>query len=103
MLWTIRLDNRGEPTDVDVRRSAITSVAQLDYPGVQADADAGTLHPSIRLLPEIGTLRLERARERHAISLDIPDAEIVTGPTGTGRWNSGPSCRWRSTTRRSAC
>ncbi len=82
VLWTIRLDKRGEPTDVDVRRSVVRSVAQLDYPGVQADADAGTLHPAIGLLPEIGVLRLQRARERHAISLDIPDAEIVTGPDG---------------------
>ena len=29
---------------------------------MQLDADAGTLHPSIELLPEIGELRQERAR-----------------------------------------
>jgi exoribonuclease R len=84
VLWTIRLDARGEPVDVDVRRTCIGSVARLDYPDVQADADAGTLHPSIALLPEIGRLRLQRSRERHAISLDIPDAEIVRG--SDGKW-----------------
>jgi exoribonuclease R len=84
VLWTIRLDARGEPVEVDVRRTAISSVAQLSYPAVQADADAGTLHPSIALLPEIGLLRLERARGRHAISLDIPDSEIVR--TADGHW-----------------
>ncbi len=82
VLWTMRLDARGEPTEVDVRRAVVTSVAQLSYPAVQADADAAALHPSIALLPEIGRLRRERSRERHAISLDIPDAEIVRGPDG---------------------
>ena len=82
VLWTIRLDARGEPVEVDVRRTAVRSVAKLDYPQVQADADAGTLHPSIELLPEVGRLRLARARDRHAISLDIPDTEIVRGADG---------------------
>ncbi len=82
VLWSIRLDARAEPVDVDVQRVMITSVAKLDYPAVQADADAGTLHPSIALLPEIGRLRQERSRERHAITLNIPDAEIVRGPDG---------------------
>lgn len=82
VLWTIRLDAAGEPVEVDVRRTVITSTAQLDYPGVQQDTDAGRLHPAIELLPEIGRLRLALARERHAISLDIPDAEIVRGPDG---------------------
>jgi len=84
VLWTIRLDGRGEPVEVDVRRTVITSVAQLAYPSVQTDADSGTLHPSIELLPEIGRLRRQRSRERHAISLDIPDSEIVRRPDG--RW-----------------
>ncbi len=82
VLWTIRLDDRGEPTEVDVRRTVVTSVAQLTYPAAQIDADAGTLHPSIELLPEIGALRQQRSRERNAISLDIPDSEIVRRPDG---------------------
>ncbi len=82
VLWTIRLDGRGEPTEVDVRRTVVRSVAQLDYPAVQIDADAGSLHPSIALLPEIGRLRQERSRERNAISLDLPDSEIVRRPDG---------------------
>jgi exoribonuclease R len=82
VLWTIRLDGSGEPTEVDVRRTVVTSVAKLDYPAVQIDADAGTLHPSITLLPEIGRLRQQRSRERNAISLDLPDSEIVRRPDG---------------------
>ena len=60
----------------------IASVAQLDYPQCQRDMDAGTLHPSIALLPEIGELRQRLGRERHAISLDLPDSEIVRAPDG---------------------
>ena len=82
VLWTIRLDARGEPTAVGVRRTVVRSQAQLSYPAVQVDADASRLHPSIALLPEIGRLRRERSRDRHAITLDIPDAEIVRGPDG---------------------
>jgi len=82
VLWTIRLDADGEPVDVDVRRTRVRSVAKLAYPQVQADADAGTLHSSIGLLPEIGLLRQQRGRDRHAISLDLPDSVIVQGADG---------------------
>jgi len=80
VLWTISLDARGEPVEVDVRRTVVRSVAKLNYPDVQLAADNDDLHPSIALLPEVGRLRLERARDRHAISLDIPDTEIMPGP-----------------------
>ncbi|WP_029137242.1 RNB domain-containing ribonuclease [Nakamurella lactea] len=82
VLWTITLDASGAPTDVRLTRSMVRSVAQLDYPGAQADADAGRLHPSIALLPEVGKLRLAAARARHAISLDLPDVEVQRGPDG---------------------
>ncbi len=82
VVWTIVLDRTGEPAEVDVRRSAVKSVAQLDYPSAQVDADRGTLHPSIALLPEIGALRTDLGRRRGAINLDIPDTEVVRGPDG---------------------
>ncbi len=84
VLWTIDLDGAGEPVGVDLHRSLVRSRAQLDYAGVQADADGGRLHPSIALLPEIGKLRAEAARRRHAINLDLPDSEVV--PDGDGHW-----------------
>lgn len=88
VLWTIDLDQTGEPVAVDLRRTLVRSRAKLDYPGVQADSAAGRLHPSIALLPEIGTLRQRAARRRHAISLDLPDSEVVPdGSTGgTRHW-----------------
>lgn len=84
VLWTMDVDAQGEPVRVDIRRTVIRSRARLDYPSVQADADTGRLHPSIALLPQFGTLRLQAARRRHAIDLDLPDAEVV--PDGRGRW-----------------
>lgn len=84
VLWTIELDASGEPVHVDVRRSIVRSRARLDYPGAQAAANVGRLHPSIALLPQVGMLRLQAARRRHAIDLDLPDAEVVHD--GGGHW-----------------
>lgn len=57
MLWTIDLDAAGEPVMVDVRRAVVRSRARLDYAGVQADVEAGRLHPALAALPELGPLR----------------------------------------------
>ncbi len=84
VVWTIALNASGEAVRVDVRRATVESVAQLDYPSAQVDADRGRLHPSVALLPEIAELRRDLARRRGAISLDIPDTEVVLGPDG--RW-----------------
>ena len=81
-LWTIDLDATGEPLRVDLRRARVRSRAQLDYPSVQAQADAGTLPEAIALLPEIGRLLQERAAERGAIELGTPEQEVVRTPEG---------------------
>ena len=83
-LWRIELDAAGEPGVVTVERALVRSVARLDYLSVQADLDAGQMHPSIAALPEIGRLREAAARRRHAITLDLPDAEVVQD--GAGHW-----------------
>ena len=82
MLWTIDLGPDGEPLAVDLVRALVRSVARLDYAGVQRDLEAGSLHSSITLLPEIARLRQQAARRRHAITLDLPDAEVVRGSDG---------------------
>lgn len=82
VLWTITLDAAGAPTDVQLERALVRSVAQLDYPGAQADSVAGRLHASIALLPKVGELRMAAARQRHAITLDLPDAEVERGQDG---------------------
>lgn len=82
VLWTIDLGPDGEPVAVDLHRALVRSVARLDYAGVQRDLDNAQLHPSIELLPEIGRLRQQASRRRHAITLDLPDAEVTQESSG---------------------
>lgn len=82
VLWTIAIDDRGEVRASSVRRSLVRSTAQLDYRTVQAQAEVGDLHPSVALLPRVGRLRLQSARRRHAIDLNLPDPEVTRGDDG---------------------
>lgn len=82
VLWTIDLDAGGNPVEVDVDRALVRSVARLDYPGVAADVEAGTPHPSIALLPEIGRLRQAASAARHAITVNLADVEVIRGEDG---------------------
>ncbi|MGM1058898.1 RNB domain-containing ribonuclease [Saccharothrix sp. Mg75] len=84
VLWTFECGADGEPTGVRVRRAVVRSTAQFDYEGVQASFDAGTPHPSVEALPDFGRLRRERAVERGAVELQLPEQEIV--PNGDGDW-----------------
>ncbi|WP_080793962.1 ribonuclease catalytic domain-containing protein [Corynebacterium pacaense] len=79
VVWSIDLDAEGEIVDsaVLVRRAMVKSRARLDYDQAQADMDAGTLHPSIELLPEVGRLRRMSALRRRAINLNIPSQRVV--------------------------
>lgn len=81
-LWEIRLDAAGEVVAATVRRALVRSRARLDYAGVQADFDAGRVHPSIALLPTVGELRARWGREHGAIDLRLPAQEAVQGPDG---------------------
>lgn len=76
-LWTIDCDDKAEPRRFSVRRALVRSRARLDYPGVQADADAGRLHPSIAALPEFGRLRIEAGLARGAIELRLPAQSVI--------------------------
>ncbi len=97
VLWTMDLDETGRTRGVAVERVWVTSVARLDYPAVTADIAAGTVHPSIELLPDVGKLRQALARERHAITLDLPDVEV--SPTSDAPTGTAGGVRWRLTLR----
>lgn len=84
VLWTFDLDPAGEVTSFHLERALVHSVARLDYDGVHADYLAGTMHPSIELLPEVGQLREVSALRRHAINLRIPAQRVAT--TDDGRY-----------------
>lgn len=82
VLWRIDLDGAGETVAVDVRRAVVASRARLDYAGVQADIDAGRVHPAIAALPALGPLRRALAVQRGAIELELPEQEVVRTPGG---------------------
>jgi exoribonuclease R len=81
-LWTIDLDGDGEPVRVELRRARVRSRAQLDYPSVQAQAEAGDLPEALALLPTLGALLQRRAAERGAIELGTPDQGVEAAPDG---------------------
>jgi exoribonuclease R len=76
LLWTIRLDDTGEGTDVHVERARVRSRAKLDYEGVQKAVDEGTADEVLQLLREVGELRLQREAARGGISLPLPEQEV---------------------------
>ena len=82
VVWRIELDESARPLSCTVSRVTVRSVARLDYAGVQADSEAGRLHPSIASLPEFGRLRTAAAVARGAIELRLPEQEVV--PDGDG-------------------
>jgi VacB/RNase II family 3'-5' exoribonuclease len=77
LLWTIKVDETGEGTDVDVVRALVRSRAKLSYEAVQADLDAGRAPEVIGLLQEVGELRLAREASRGGVSLPLPEQELV--------------------------
>ncbi|WP_372727706.1 RNB domain-containing ribonuclease [Nocardioides sp.] len=76
LLWTIRVDETGEGTDVTVERALVRSRAKLDYETVQRAIDGGTAEESLVLLGEVGRLRLAREAARGGVSLPLPEQEI---------------------------
>lgn len=76
-LWTIDVDEHGTATNVEVKRAKVRSIAQLDYDGVQAGFDAGTPHPSIEPLADLGRLRRAVRVALGAIELALPEQEVI--------------------------
>jgi exoribonuclease R len=97
-LWTIDLDASGEPVSFRVERALVRSTEQFDYESVQAAVDAGTTHPSVALLPELGELRRAAAIRRGALELQLPEQDVervdggwrllLRGRTRVDAWNA---------------
>ncbi|GAB3763687.1 exoribonuclease R [Nocardioides ginsengisegetis] len=77
LLWTIRCDDTGEGTDVQVERALVRSTAKLDYESVQRSIDDGSASESLQLLAELGAKRLEREAARGGVSLPLPEQEVT--------------------------
>ncbi len=82
LLWTLRLDERGELQDVDLSRALVRSRAQLTYEQAQTEIDGGSPREVLRLLVEVGRRREELERERGGVSLQIPAQEIEVDAAG---------------------
>jgi exoribonuclease R len=76
-VWTIEVDATGATGAASVRRALVRSVARLDYEGVQASFDAGSPHPSIEPLADLGRRRLALRAALGAIELALPEQEVV--------------------------
>jgi exoribonuclease R len=75
-LWTVDVAADGALSNVSVRRAVVRSVAQLDYEGVQQSFDAGTPHPSLESLADLGRLRQKVRVDRGALELALPEQEV---------------------------
>jgi exoribonuclease R len=89
-VWDFRLDGAAEVTSATVRRARIRSRAKLSYKGAQAQLDASTAPPVLRLLKEVGLKRVELERARGGASLNMPDQEIVQLSDGGYRIDAAP-------------
>lgn len=76
LLWTIRVDDTGEGTDVTVERARVRSREKLDYAEAQRRIDDGSASESLQLLKTVGQLRLEREAARGGVSLPLPEQEV---------------------------
>ncbi|WP_327091957.1 RNB domain-containing ribonuclease [Nonomuraea sp. NBC_01738] len=98
-VWRIDLDAGGRTIGADVQRALVRSRERLDYDYVQAAVDTGTADGTLKLLAEIGELRLALERERGGVSLPTPEQEVV--PDGNGSYRleyrmSLPSEAWNA-------
>jgi VacB/RNase II family 3'-5' exoribonuclease len=82
VLWQIGLGRDGAVRSTDVYRARVRSTAQLDYAGVQAALDGGTLPEPVAALPAVGEARRALARTRHAINLDLPEQIVERDGAG---------------------
>jgi len=81
-LWTLDCAADGHLEQAHVRRALVRSQARFDYDTVQAALTTGAAHPSVRELPALGRLRRERAVQRGAVELQLPDQEVAADGDG---------------------
>ena len=82
LLWTIRVDDRGQMLDADVTRARVRSREQLSYEQAQTEIEGPAPREVLRLLAEVGIWRESRERDRGGVSLQIPDQEVRKTPEG---------------------
>ena len=81
-VWTLDVADDGAVTFVSLQRATVRSRAKLAYDAEQAQLDAGTPHPQIALLREVGKRRVAQEVARGAVSLPSPAQEVREGADG---------------------
>lgn len=82
VLWTVAVGVDGSLGTATVERAVVRSVARLDYEGVQAAFDAGSPHPSVEALADLGRARRAARVAAGALELGLPEQEVE--PDGDG-------------------
>lgn len=83
VLWEIDVDKAGNIERVHVGRALVRSREQFDYETVQAALDQRNLPTPLSALPELGALRIARARAAGALDLRRPEQTVARHD---GRW-----------------
>jgi exoribonuclease R len=97
-VWDLALDADANLVSTSVARARVTSVAKLNYIGVQQAIDGGSADANLQLLKEIGLKRIQLEIARGAANLTLPETEVdeVDGgyrlvrrqPQATEDWNA---------------
>lgn len=77
LLWTIDLDDHGAVLSATVARAIVRSRSALSYAEAQRAIDSGEGAPTLRLLREVGLLRIAAEAARGGVSLTVPVQEVV--------------------------
>lgn len=97
-VWTHEVDPEGVARLVSLQRARIRSRAKLAYDLEQARLDAGSPHPQVALLREVGLRREAQELARGAVSLPMPAQEVRTegGAVALVYRVPGPVERWNA-------
>ncbi len=80
LLWTIDLDDEGNPTTSNLERATVSIREAIPYTEAQRRIDAGD--PLLAPVKAVGELRLQREIERGGVSLNLPSQEIERSDDG---------------------
>jgi exoribonuclease R len=75
-VWQFALDHTGAVTSRSVARARVRSRRRLDYVGVAKQLADGTADEMLRLVPEVGRLRLALEKQRGGASLQSPQTVV---------------------------
>ncbi|UQX87294.1 RNB domain-containing ribonuclease [Jatrophihabitans telluris] len=82
VLWQIGLDVQGNQRSATVRRAVVRSRRQFSYPELAAALAGGSAPAGARNLLAVGRLRQTLSRRRHAITLNLPEQQVVSTDAG---------------------